>query len=197
MSMARPGRTDIKTPSHAGEKLPANRRGPGVGESSPGCERGCLGCLGMVALALLVAAVLVVEKRNAKWNRYAEGMGELKPGMTEEEVRALFPGNYQFEAENTDDFGSRTWVPDAEAVPTRMLRVEPGAREREEAEEEEASSEEGFKAEIYFDRDGRLVGVRKNAPKGRFWRKAREIWSGGRVRGGKGQEGEEGAEGED
>jgi hypothetical protein len=140
----------------------------------------------MVVVALVVAFVLLEGKRNARWHEYAEGLDELRPGMTEEEVRAVFPSSFAFEAESSDGFGSRTWVSDSEAVPARVLRVGPGARvEVEEGKEGEGG---GDGAEVYFDEEGRLVGVRERAREGGFWSSAWGMLGDGVKSGSEGEE---------
>lgn len=162
------------------ENRQEQRKGPGPGESPPGCGGGCLGCLGTVAVVLVLAVMLFAERRNAKWNGYSQAMDELVPGMTEEEVRAMFPENSMFETENTDDFGCRTWVTDSEAAPRRVLRVGP--------REEDTSTGGDFGAEVYFDESGKLVGVRNAAAKKGGWTALWGISSGVERSGGDEQE---------
>ncbi len=136
-----------------------------------GCGGGCLGCLGMLVLALVFgwAALWLPVKCYEKWSGIPEAMDSLKPGMSEEEARAVFPGHCLFEVEEIDHFFGRTWVANQDAVPSRVLK----------ARAPEPTSKWlmwGFfvshfdaGADVFFDAEGRLVGVHENAWEDGHW----------------------------
>ena len=145
-----------------------------------------------VLVALVAIAVFSPWKRDRKWNGFSEALDDLHPGMTMEEAGALFPANSMFSAEAADDFGEHTWVADPEAVAARVLHVEADEPEDLPCSREECVSDRsgGWKrgggnrrpsceefipdwsggVDMYFDEEGRLVGVQEYMSEPGKWR---------------------------
>ena len=141
-------------------------------EVADGCGGGCLGCLGALA-ALVVLGWLVLYLPAAhyeKWSGFPGSLDKLRPGMTVEEAKAVFPSHCTFEEEETRWFVWHTWVTGEDAVPAKVLRAKA-------AEPTTALLMYGHflahftdGADVYFDADGRLVGVHENAWEDGYWR---------------------------
>ena len=176
----------------AGPKTPHGKRTPTT--AAEGCGGGCLGCTGTLALLLFFALLVVFSprQRDGKWNGFSAALDDLQPGMTMEEAGALFPANSMFAVEAANDFGERTWVTDPEAVAARVLHVEAdepedwvcsreggelgrsGGRKRGRGNrrrpDEEGVSDWNGGVDMYFDEDGRLVGVHEYMSEVGKWR---------------------------
>lgn len=168
------------------------RRTPAT--AAEGCGGGCLGCTGTLAVLVALVAIAVFSpwKRDGKWNGFSEALDDLHPGMTMEEAGALFPANSMFAAEAADDFGEHTWVADPEAVAARVLHVEAdeledlslsrdgcalercGGRDRgfgrRRRAREECVPDWSGGVDMYFDEEGRLVGVHEYMSEIGKWR---------------------------
>ena len=138
-------------------------KGVSAKEVASGCPGGCLGCFALLALLVLQVwfVFLLPTARYEKWSGFPGALDKLHPGMTEEEVRAAFPSHCTFEEENQDGFEYHTWVTSLDAVPMHTLKVEPGqdTMPSDLVMTFGAFLSHTFGANLYFDADGRLVGV--------------------------------------
>jgi len=97
--------------------------------------------------------------------------------MTLEEVQNAFPADSLFETEGADGFGDHTWVADPGAEAVRVLHV--GAGGEPKGAEDGDGPRPGGGVDVYFDGEGRLVGVQGNEPEGRHWRAPWGVLHGG------------------
>jgi hypothetical protein len=104
--------------------------------------------------------------------RVPGSLDKLRPGMTVEEARAVFLEHCTFEEKEEDSFSSHTWVVSPDAVPVRVLRVEPGKLSDNDSLllSWGALMSREFGADLYFDGDGKLVGVHENAWEDGTWK---------------------------
>lgn len=141
-------------------------------EVAHGCGGGCLGCLGALAGLVVLGWVGLWLPANhyEKWSGFPGSLDKLRPGMTVEEAKAVFPAHCTFEEEETSEFGWHTWVTGQDAVPARKLTAR-------------AAEPESFllmygcfvahfsdSAWLFFDADGGLVGVQELAWEDGTWK---------------------------
>ena len=131
------------------------------GDVLSGCGWGCFGCLAapLLFVAFSVVVVLLPGRHWEKWSGFPEVLDGLRPGMTVEEAKAVFPAHCRFEEKERDWVPSHTWMADPGAVPARMLEVLPGDPKGFLLTWGALVTRISGGADVFFDNDGRLVGV--------------------------------------
>lgn len=153
-------------PAEAG-KRPG--RGKGCAWGCGGCVAGFFGCLAMLA-ALLWLVLGYPAKKYEKWSGFPGSLDKLRPGMTVEEARAVFLEHCTFEEKEENRFLSHTWVVSPEAVPVHVLRVEAGEPPTPLLIFGCFLAHFSSGANLYFDGEGKLVGVHENAWEDGTWK---------------------------
>jgi hypothetical protein len=148
------------------------RNGTMPKKTAKGCGRGCLVGLSMlVALPLgLYAAISICASIYAAYFDLTPYLGRLRPEMTVEEARAVFPGRFQVKEQNWDGYFVGTWVVDPERPGVKRLVVD--IKEPSSTAEMWVRDLAGMYeyALVHFDAEGRLCGVRFSSYANRPWR---------------------------
>ena len=148
------------------------RKGTMPKKTAKGCGRGCLVGLSMlVALPLgLYAAISICASIYAAYFDLTPYLGRLRPEMTVEEARAVFPGRFQVKEQNWDGYFVGTWVVDPERLGVKRLLVD--TKEPSSTAEMWVRDLAGMYeyATVHFDAEGRLCGVDFSSYSNRRWR---------------------------
>ena len=116
---------------------------------------------------MLAAALVHSGRRYEQWSGFPGSLDKLRPGMTVEEARAVFPAHCKVWEKDADGWLARTWVVSPDAVPVRVMGVMHGALPDPcPLSLVLGQFKSTFGAEVYFDGDGKLVGVHANGFEG-------------------------------